>query len=491
MTAAKERPSSALRHLTLVQASDAVRKGEVSSVALTKAALEAFKAGDPTINASIALDTEEALETAEGLDRLRKAGRLLGSLHGVPLAHKDMYYRAGKPCTCGSKIRGTFRPTYTATAVKRLEQAGSITIGSLNMAEFAQNPTGHNAHFGDCHNPWHVDHCTGGSSSGSGAAVAARFIYGALGSDTGGSIRLPATMCGITGIKGTQTRVSRYGAMPLSFSADNVGPLARTARDCARLLRTIAGHDAADPTSSTEPVPDYEAALDGDVRGLRIGVSANFFFDGADSEVRAAFDAAMNVLEFRGAKTVRLDIPHMDAINTYASIMSRVEGATIHAQWMRERPEDYSVHLGGRLYAGYAIPAVHYVEALSRRGPILRALGSEVFGKVDVFATPTIRMKVPTLAATDIDAGAPGAIEAFGAISANTRAINYMGLPSVSVPCGFDSKGLPIGFQIQGRPFAEARVLKVADAYQQDTDWHERVPVLAAVKALENGPAQS
>jgi aspartyl-tRNA(Asn)/glutamyl-tRNA(Gln) amidotransferase subunit A len=480
VTATKGRPS-ALRHLTLVQASDAVRNGEVSSVALTEAALQAFKAGDPTINASIALDEAEALETAEGLDRLRKAGRLLGSLHGVPLAHKDMYYRAGKPCTCGSKIRGTFRPTYTATAVKRLEKAGSITIGSLNMAEFAQNPTGHNAHFGDCHNPWNVDYCTGGSSSGSGAAVAARFIYGALGSDTGGSIRLPATMCGIAGIKGTQSRVSRYGAMPLSFSADNVGPLARTARDCARLLRTIAGHDAADPTSSTEPVPDYEAALDGDVRRLRIGIPANFFFDGADSEVRTAFDAAMKVLESRGAKTVRLEIPHMDAVNTYASIMSRVEGATIHAQWMRERPEDYSVHLGGRLYAGYAIPAVHYVEALSRRGPILRVLGSEVFGKIDVFATPTIRMKVPTLAATDIDAGAPGAIEASSAISANTRAINYMGLPSVSVPCGFDSKGLPIGFQIQGRPFAEARVLKVADAYQRDTDWHERVPVLAAV----------
>jgi aspartyl-tRNA(Asn)/glutamyl-tRNA(Gln) amidotransferase subunit A len=236
MTAAKAR-SSALTHLTLIQASDAVRNGEVSSVALTEAALAAFKAGDATINASISLDTEEALETADGLDRLRKAGRMLGSLHGVPLAHKDMYYRSGKPCTCGSKIRRAFRPTYTATAVKRLEQAGSITIGALNMAEFAQNPTGHNAHFGDCHNPWQVEHCTGGSSSGSGAAVAARFIYGALGSDTGGSIRLPATMCGVTGIKGTQSRVSRCGAMPLSFSADNVGPLARTAR-----LRAHAAH---------------------------------------------------------------------------------------------------------------------------------------------------------------------------------------------------------------------------------------------------------
>src|SRR5215467_4630555 len=166
MTAIEE--CAVLTRLTLIQASDAVRKGEVTSVALTKAALDAFKVGDGTINASIALDPEEALEIAEGLDKLRKVGRLLGPVHGVPLAHKDMYYRAGKPCTCGSKIRRAFRPAYTATAIKRLEEAGSITVGSLNMAEFAQNPTGHNAHFGDCHNPWHVDHCTGGSSSGSG-----------------------------------------------------------------------------------------------------------------------------------------------------------------------------------------------------------------------------------------------------------------------------------------------------------------------------------
>jgi len=475
MTAKREHGPS-LRRLTLVEASDAVRNGEITSVALTEAALEAFAAQDPSINASVALEAELALETAAGLDRLRNAGRLLGPLHGVPLAHKDMYYRKGKPCTCGSKIRGEFRPDYTATAIKRLEDAGSVTIGSLNMAEFAQNPTGHNAHFGDCHNPWHLDYCPGGSSSGAGAAVAARMIYGSLGSDTGGSIRLPAAMCGVTGIKGTQTRVSRYGAMPLSFSADNVGPLARTARDCARLLHTIAGHDPADPTSSTEPVPDYEAALDGDVRGLRIGIPTNFFFDTAHPEVKSAFDAAMDVLQSRGAKTVRLEVPHMDAINTYASIISRVEAAAIHAQWMRERPQDYSVHLGGRLYAGYAVPAVHYLEALARRGPILRAVASAVFAKVHVFATPTIRMRVPTLAATNIDAGAPGAIEAFAAISANTRAINYMGLPSLSMPCGFDGMGLPIGLQLQGRPFAETSILKLADAYQRETDWHQRMP---------------
>src|SRR5262249_54779463 len=206
----------------------------------------------------------------------------------------------------------------------------------------------------------------------------------------------------------------------LSSSADNVGPLARTARDCARLLHAIAGYDPTDPTSATEPVPDYEAALDGDIRGLRIGIPGNFFSDAVDQEVQAAFDAAMRVLSSRGASCVPLEVPNMDAVSTYASVLSRVEGAAIHAQWMRERPQDYSVHRSARLYAAYAIPAVHYVEALSRRGAIVRALGREVFTRCDVFATPTIRMKVPTLAETDIDAGAPGAVGAFAAISANT-----------------------------------------------------------------------
>ncbi|MEJ1161293.1 amidase [Prosthecomicrobium sp. N25] len=467
-----------LTDLTLVEAADRVAKGETTAVALTAAAIAAFKAGDGKVNSLIWMDDAGALETAEALDKLRAAGRLSGPLHGVPLAHKDMYYQAGKPCTCGSLIRKDFKPDYTATVIDRLHGAGSITLGGLNMAEFAQNPSGHNRHFGHCHNPWSLDYCTGGSSSGSGAAVAARFVYAALGSDTGGSIRLPASICGVTGIKGTQTRVSRHGVMPLSFSADNVGPLARTARDCARLMTVISGHDPKDPTSAAEPVPDYEAYLDGDVKGLRIGVPTNYFFDDVDPEIGAAFEAAMAVLKARGAEIVPVTIPHMDAITTYGAIVSRSEGATIHAQWMRERAGDYAVHLNARLYGSYGIPAVYYVEALARRGALLKAVAAEVFSKVQVFATPTLRWKVPTLAETDIDAGTPGAIEKFNAISINTRPMNYLGLPSVSVPCGFDSNGVPIGFQIQGRPFAEGRVLKVADAFQRDTDWHARKPVL-------------
>jgi aspartyl-tRNA(Asn)/glutamyl-tRNA(Gln) amidotransferase subunit A len=475
--------ADALSHLTslsLVDAAEGVRKGEFSAVDLTKAALNAFRAGNEPLNAVVTLDDDEALSAAEQLDKQRKAGHPLGPLHGVPLAHKDMYYRAGKICTCGSEVRKDFVPTYTATALDRLAAAGSVNLGTLNMAEFAQNPTGHNAHLGHCRNPWHVDYCPGGSSSGSGAAIAARMIYGSLGSDTGGSIRMPASMCGITGIKGTQTRVSRHGAMPLSFSCDNVGPLARTARDCARLMKVIAGHDPADPTSSTEPVPDYEARLDGDIRGLVIGIPTNFFFDGADADVVRAFEIAMKALEARGARTVRIEIPHMDAVATYGAVISRVEGSTIHANWMRERPQDFSIALGARFYAGLSIPAAYYLEALSRRGPILRAIGKEVFDKVNVFATPTVRVKVPTLAATDIDAGAPGAVGASNILSVNTRALNYMGLPAVSVPCGFDGDGLPIGFQIVGRPFSEGRILKVADAFQRETDWHTRRPKLSA-----------
>lgn len=468
--------ASSLLHLSLTEAADALKEGSVTSVQLVSAALEAFSRVDKVINSAIWLEGAVALEAAEALDRKRKSGAALGKLHGVPLAHKDMYYKAGKLSTCGSAIRKDFRPSYTATVIERLEEAGSVTLGGLNMAEFAQNPTGHNQHYGHCRNPWHPDYCTGGSSSGSGAAVAARLAYGALGSDTGGSIRLPASICGVTGIKPTQTRVSRHGVMPLSFSADNVGPLTQTARDAARFMSVIAGHDPQDPTSATEPVPDYESYLTGDLKGVTIGVPTNYFFDGIDPEVQAAFDHAVEVLKQRGATIVSVTIPHMDAIAAYGGIVSRVEGGAIHGEWMRRRAQDYAVHLSARLYPSQAIPAVYYVEGLARRGAILKAVAQEVFGACHAFITPTLRMKVPTLHATDIDAGTPGAIEVFQDVSINTRPINYLGLPSVSAPCGLDSNGLPIGFQVQGRPFAEGRVLAIADAFQRDTDWHRRLP---------------
>jgi aspartyl-tRNA(Asn)/glutamyl-tRNA(Gln) amidotransferase subunit A len=467
-----------LADLSLVEAADAVRSGEATAMDLLDACWRNLDAVNPQLNATIWLDREGAEQSAKAADRAVRERAWLGPLHGVPLAHKDMYYQAGRLSTCGSAIRRDFRPAVTATVIERLHTAGAYAFGGLNMAEFAQNPTGHNRAFGDCHNPWNLPYITGGSSSGSGVSVAARFNYAALGSDTGGSIRLPAAACGVTGIKPTQTRVSRFGVMPLSFSADNVGPLARTARDCARIMSLIAGRDPRDPTSSHEPVPDYEAALDGDIRGLRIGVPSTWFLDDVDPPVLDAVERALAVLAARGAIVHRITLPLMHAVTTYGGIVSRVEAATIHAQWMRERAGDYATHISGRMYGGYAIPATHYIEALARRGPILKAFARDVFAKVDVLVTPTIRTCLPTLEETDIDHGPPGTETKFMAVSANTRPFNYLGLPAVSVNCGFDPNGLPIGLQIAGRPFAEARVLKVADAYQRDTQFHVRRPPL-------------
>jgi aspartyl-tRNA(Asn)/glutamyl-tRNA(Gln) amidotransferase subunit A len=468
--------SASLADLSLTEAADAVRTGQATSRELLDACWSNLDTANPTLNATIWLDREAAETAARVADQAVRDRRPLGPLHGVPMAHKDMYYQAGRLSTCGSALRRDFRPTVTATAISRMAQAGAYVFGGLNMAEFAQNPTGHNKTFGDCHNPWNPPYITGGSSSGSGAAVSARMTYAALGSDTGGSIRLPASACGVTGIKPTQSRVSRYGAMPLSFTHDNVGPLCRTARDCARIMSVIAGHDPMDPTSSREPVPDYEAALNGDLRGLRIGFPTTYFLDGAEAPVLAAMERALEVLAGRGATVTRMTLPLMDAVAAYGGIVSRVEAATIHAQWMRDDPQAYGQHISGRMYPGYAIPAPYYVEALSRRGPILRAFADEVFRNVDVLVTPTIPTCLPTLAETDIDHGPPGTEHRFLAVSINTRPFNYLGLPAVSIPCGFDPNGCPIGLQIAGRPFAEGRILRTADAYQRDTDWHTRRP---------------
>lgn len=465
-----------LADLSMTEVADAVATGQATALEVLDANWQRMDALNPQVNAMIWTDREGAETAARAADQAIRDRKPLGRLHGVPMAHKDMYYQAGKLSTCGSALRRDWRPDYTATVIDRMAAEGAYVFGGLNMAEFAQNPTGHNKTFGDCHNPWNLPRITGGSSSASGASVAARFNYMALGSDTGGSIRLPASACGVTGIKGTQTRVSRHGVMPLSFSHDNVGPLARSARDCARIMAVIAGHDPKDPTSAREPVPDYEAGLDGDLRGQRIGVPTNVFFDGADGPVIAAVQAAVEVLKARGATVVPITLPLMDAVATYGSIVSRVEAATIHAEWMRHDSQAYGQHISGRMYPGYAIPAPYYLESLSRRGPILKAFAAEVFAQVDVLVTPTIKTCIPTLEDTDIDHGPPGTEHRFMAVSLNCRPFNYLGLPAVSAPCGLDPNGCPIGLQIAGRPFAEGRVLKLADAYQRDTDWHRRLP---------------
>jgi aspartyl-tRNA(Asn)/glutamyl-tRNA(Gln) amidotransferase subunit A len=458
--------------LTLAEAADGLARGEFTSVDLTRAALERAGELGPRLNCIARLDAEDALAQAEAADRDRRAGRS-GPLLGVPLAHKDLFYVRGKVAACGSKIRRDFVPETTATVLTRLADAGAVNVGSLHMAEFAFSPSGYNEHYGHARNPWNPAHVPGGSSSGSGAAVAARIVYGSLGTDTGGSIRHPAAMCGITGLKPTVTRVSRAGAMPLSFSLDCVGPLARTARDCARLMDAIAGPDPADPTASTEPVSRYEQALDGNLRGLKIGVARDYYYDPVTLDVAHHLEESLATFRALGATITEVKVPDVDLINTLMHVLMTAEAATVHRKWLETRRADYSLQVRSRIEPGLFYPATRYLEALSMRAAITREFVATAMMDVDVLHLPAIPIPVPSI--EDSTTG-PDVMRIIGTLGHCTRGLNYLGLPAISVPAGFDGKGLPIGFQLVARPFAEATLLRTADAYQRVTDWHKRKP---------------
>ncbi|MBM3357832.1 MAG: amidase [Betaproteobacteria bacterium] len=470
--------SRALHQLSLTEVAEAIRRKKVSSVEVTQACIEQAQRVQPKINCFIALEAEQALKAARKADQaVRKRGAKTGPLHGVPLAHKDMYYRAGKVSTCGSKILRDYRPKVTATVVERLEAAGAIWLGNLNMSEFAANPTGHNDHWGHCRNPWNPDHITGGSSSGSGAVVAARACYGSLGSDTGGSVRLPAAACGVVGLKSTHGLVSRYGLLLRSWSQDTVGPLTRTVRDCARITRVIAGADPRDPSCATFAVPDYERGLTGKLKGLKIGLPANHYYEGLTPDVAQAMKQSHAVFRSLGARVIELPVPDPARMFLLSNIVSISEASVIHRKWMRERPQDYSLYVRSRIEPGYHVPATTYLEALNLRAHYLAEFISGVYDKVDLLHTPVMTMPAPTIAETE-PKGSGAVAEIVGRITRNTRPTNYLGLPALSVPAGLSGKGLPVAFQLMGRPFSEALLFRAADAYQRHTDWHTRIPHL-------------
>jgi aspartyl-tRNA(Asn)/glutamyl-tRNA(Gln) amidotransferase subunit A len=464
----------ALLSLTAVAA--AIAQKRLSSREVTQACLHRIAQWQPRLNAFMTIEAEAALKAADAADAALAKGNGGGPLHGVPLAHKDMYYEAGKVVTCGSLIRRDFVATTTSTALQRLKDAGSIRLGSLQMAEFAYGPTGHNSHYGAVHNPFALDHITGGSSSGSGAAVAARLTFAALGSDTGGSIRMPAHFCGVTGLKTTYSRISRAGAMPLSQSLDTVGPLARTAEDCALLLGLMAGADAEDPTASAEAVPDYVAATKGSLKGLRIGVPSAFYVEDLDAEVARVLDETIAVLRREGADMVKVELPDQRQLAAASQLVLAAEAAAFHKRWLIERPQDYSPQVLMRLQNGLAIPAVIYLETMRWRGPALAA-HNEATNAVDAVIAPASPMPAPTIAESDVGAGPdPGAL--LQRLTRFTRPINYLGLPSLGIPAGFTAKGLPVGMQLIGRSFDEAAVLRIGAAFQRATDFHATVPSL-------------
>jgi aspartyl-tRNA(Asn)/glutamyl-tRNA(Gln) amidotransferase subunit A len=390
-----------------------------------------------------------------------------------------MFYRAGKVTTGGSKIRRSFVAGFDSAIAKRLEAAGAVWLGNLNMSEFAANPAGHNFHHGHCRNPWDPQRITGGSSSGSASAVAARACFGSIGSDTGGSIRVPAAICGVSGLKPTYGRVSRHGALPRSWSLDAIGPLARTVEDCALLMSTIAGRDALDPTSVDLPVPDYAALLRAPLRAMRVGLPRNFFFEGVEASVQARLDEALKVLTALGAKIVEVDVPEQERLFTISDAVVKSEAATMHGRWLRECPQDYSLFMRSRIEAGLHVPATRYLEALALRGRILADFVKQVFAKADVLFAPVLPIEVPRIAETE--AGTPADVQrVIVALTRCTRNVNFLGLPGLSVPCGFSANGMPAAFQLIGRPFAEARLLRLGHAYQGATEWHTRAPAEAA-----------
>jgi aspartyl-tRNA(Asn)/glutamyl-tRNA(Gln) amidotransferase subunit A len=460
---------------TLSWLADAIRARKISAVEVTRTCLDRIAKLDGTIRSFITVDTEGALATARALDADAEAGRWRGPLHGVPVAYKDLCHIAGLPTSCGTKTPEYFAGPHECTAVIRLRDAGAVTLGKLNMTELALGPFGDNAHHGDVQNPWRHGHVSGGSSSGSGAAVAAGFAAGAIGSDTGGSIRLPAAVCGIVGLKPTYGRVSRAGAMPLSWSLDHLGPMTRTVRDAALMLGVIAGHDPRDATTSRRRVPPYVATLDAPVRGLRIGVPENYYFEGVSTNVETAVREAGRALESAGAKVSTITLPDPTSLSGIANVIARSESAVIHERLVRERPHELQPAVRARLEVGFGISAHDYLQASRLRAQLARQFVRDVFGEVDALITPTIPEPAPAYA--DAKAGTVDeVVRRMGRFSRLTRPFNLLGLPALTVPCGLSPAGLPLGLQIVGRPFDEATVLRLGAAYQRVTDRHDRRP---------------
>ena len=463
--------------LSLSEVAHAIAQKRLSSREVTQSCLKRIADWQPRLNAFMTIEAEAALSAADAADAALSKGKSAGALHGVPLAHKDMYYDAGRVVTCGSRIRRDFVAASTSTALQRLKNAGTIRLGSLQMAEFAYGPTGHNSHYGPVHNPFAVDHITGGSSSGSGAAVAARLTFAALGSDTGGSIRMPAHFCGVTGLKTTYGLISRAGAMPLSQSLDTVGPLARSAEDCALLLGLMAGADPEDPTAAMGAVPDYAAATGQSLKGLRVGVPKAFYVDDLDSEVAEVLDNTIGIFKREGAQIVAVELPEQSQLTAACQLVLAVEAAAFHKRWLIERPQDYGPQVLMRLQNGLAIPGVLYLEAMRWRGSALAAHHAAVVG-LDAVIAPVAPVAAPTIAESDVG-NSPDAEAVIQRLTRFTRPINYLGLPALAIPAGATRGGLPVGMQLIGRSFEEAMLLRIGAAFQRATDFHQRLPALA------------
>ncbi len=456
-----------------------IQSGEISPVEVIEAHLSRIRATEPTLNSFITLLPDEALTAARQAERDIRAGRYRGPLHGIPVGLKDLFNTGGVRTTSGSRIYDSYTPAEDCTVAARFREAGAILLGKLNMHQFAYGPTGENPDYGHMHNPWNPELVSGGSSGGSGSAAAAGQCAITTGSDTGGSIRIPAALCGIVGLKPTYGRVSRHGLTPLAWSMDHPGPMARTVEDAAITMNVIAGHDPQDVASSTLPVPDYTAALTGslvnkDGRGLRIGAPRQYFEAPLDPEVRGSVNAALAQLEALGAELVEVEFPEFNDAAAISTTLLMAEASAALRDVLTANGDKLYEPVRLRLEAGLFISAADYLRAQQARAVFDRA-ARRLLEDVDLLAGPTEPVTAPPLLQQQVLAGEQE-IGTVAALTQYTRPYNITGFPAISVPCGFSADSLPIGLQLAGRPFDEETVLRAAHAYEQATEWHLRRP---------------
>jgi aspartyl-tRNA(Asn)/glutamyl-tRNA(Gln) amidotransferase subunit A len=464
--------SQDLSTLTLKQASDLVRRKTVSPVELTEACLARIERHDRAINAFITVTREQALAAARDMEGELRRGRPRGPLHGIPLALKDNIDTAGIRTTAASGVFKDRVPTEDAEVVVRLKKAGAVVLGKLNLHEFALGGTSAVTYFGPVHNPWGLDRVAGGSSGGSAAAVSADMCFGALGTDTGGSIRIPASLCGIVGLKPTYGRVSNRGVVPMAWTLDHVGPMCKTVEDAALMLGAIAGYDPLEATSVDVPVADYVRAIRIQTSKFRVGVARTPFFDNLDPEVAKAVAAAIDVVRTVTASVADVQIP---AAGNIAEVWNP-EIYAYHRPWITKSPELYQAATRTLIEGAGKANAATYAQARHQVDVVRREV-QKVFATVDVLITPTQRgVAQPIAPPQPAPTGGPPPAGAGGLI--NTAAFDIYGLPTISIPCGFSRSGLPIGLQISGNHFAESTVLALAHTYEQATDWHKRRPRL-------------
>ncbi len=473
----KARGTTNLSALSLAAASELVRAKKISPVELTKTCLGRIEQLNPKLNAFILITADSALTEARAAESEINRGRWKGPLHGIPIALKDLVDTAGVRTTAASNLFKDRVPAQDAEVVRRLKMAGAVFLGKLNMHEFAYGGSSVISAFGPVRNPWGTDYSTGGSSGGSAAALAAGLCYGAIGSDTGGSIRQPAAYCGIVGIKPTYGRVSLRGVVPLAWSLDHVGPMTRSVKDAALMLQAIAGYDPDDATTANLPVPDYAGALKVETSSLQLGIPRAYFYEKLDPDIQAALDSALAVLKKLTAS--QRDIGPLATNDSYTSIVDPIksilpgEAYAYHQEYVSKTPDLYQPETLKRIRAGADVAAPAYIQSRRQLEQIRRS-SSKIFDTVDLLITPTVLVPSFTIAELLGDLNTLRSKEL--QMLHNTRPFNVLGLPTISVPCGFTRSGLPIGMQITGPPHADAMVLRLAHAYEQATNWYNRHP---------------